>query len=151
LRPSWNELASCSPPPADPADWRLPSDPCRRYVADEVGYGAFGIRLRARDMANFGQLFLDEGCWNGQQLVPERWVRDATTRIELARYGRLWWDVDVGLHPAFAAMGSDGQLVLVVPKLRLVGAIQAQANDKYELSTDTLIALVETAMLPNIE
>jgi CubicO group peptidase (beta-lactamase class C family) len=91
-----------------------------------VGYGAFGIRLRARDMANFGQLFLDEGCWNGQQLVPERWVRDATTRIELARYGRLWWDVDVGLHPAFAAMGSDGQLVLVVPKLRLVVADAAQ-------------------------
>jgi hypothetical protein len=41
---------------------------------------------------------------------------DATTRIELARYGQLWWDVDVGFHPAFAAMGSDGQLVLVVPK-----------------------------------
>lgn len=47
-------------------------------------------------------------------------------------------------------MGSDGQLVLVVPKLRLVVAIQAP-NDKYELSTDTLIALVETAMLPHIE
>jgi CubicO group peptidase (beta-lactamase class C family) len=123
------------------------------WATDKRGrfYGAFGIRLRARDMANFGQLFLDEGRWNGQQLVPERWVRDATTRIELARYGRLWWDVDVGLHPAFAAMGSDGQLVLVVPKLRLVVAIQAQPNDKYELSTDTLIALVETAMLPHIE
>jgi CubicO group peptidase (beta-lactamase class C family) len=93
-------------------------------------------------MANFGQLLLDEGRWNGQQLVPERWVRDATTRIELARYGRLWWDVDVGLHPAFVAMGSDGQLVLVVAKLRLVVATRAQPNDKYELSTDTLIALV---------
>ena len=48
-------------------------------------------------------------------------------------------------------MGSDGQLVLVVPKLRLVVAIQAQPNDKYELSTNTLIALVETAMLPHIQ
>jgi CubicO group peptidase (beta-lactamase class C family) len=79
-------------------------------------------------MANFGQLFLDDGRWNGQQLVPERWVRDATTRIELARYGRLWWDVDVGLHRAFVAIGSDGQLVLVVPKLRLLVAIQAQGE-----------------------
>ena len=58
------------------------------WATDKRGrfYGAFGIRLRASDMANFGQLFLDGGRSNGQQLVPEAWVRKATTRIELARY-----------------------------------------------------------------
>jgi hypothetical protein len=58
-------------------------------------------------------------------------VREATTRIELARYGRLWWDVDAGVHPAFATMGSPGQLVLVVPGLRLVVAIQSRPDNEY--------------------
>jgi hypothetical protein len=56
-----------------------------------------------------------------------------------------------GSIPLFAAIGSDGQLVLVVPELRLPVAIQARPNDNYELSTDTLIALVEAAMLPHID
>jgi hypothetical protein len=40
-------------------------------------------------------------------------VRGATTRIELARYGRLWWDVAAGIHPAFAANRRGGQPVAV--------------------------------------
>jgi CubicO group peptidase (beta-lactamase class C family) len=139
-------------------EWQAP--PTNRFVEAGFGwatdkrgrfYGAFGIRLRASDMANFGQLFLDGGRWNGQQLVPEAWVQKATTRIELARYGRLWWDVDAGAHPAFAAMGSSAQLVLVVPELRLVVAIQSRPDDTYELEPEALVALVNTAMLPYIE
>jgi CubicO group peptidase (beta-lactamase class C family) len=109
------------------------------------------IRLRARDMANFGQLYRDGGRWHGQQLVPEAWVREATSRIELARYGRLWWDVDAGIHPAFAAIGLGGQLVLVVPELRLVVAIQSRLDPEHELQAQDLVSLVKTAMLPHIE
>jgi CubicO group peptidase (beta-lactamase class C family) len=123
------------------------------WATDRMGrfYGDSMIRLRARDMASVGQLYLDGGRWNGQQLVPEAWVREATNRIELARYGRLWWDVDAGIHPAFAAIGLGGQLVLVVPELRLVVAIQSRLDPEDALLAQDRISLVETAILPHIE
>ena len=40
---------------------------------------AFFLKLRPRDMATFGQLFLQNGQWNGRQVVPAAWVHQATT------------------------------------------------------------------------
>ena len=41
------------------------------------GWGAF---MRIEDMAKMGQLYLQGGVWNGQQLVPEEWVKDSADR-----------------------------------------------------------------------
>lgn len=50
------------------------------WPVDPQGYntGAAWIKLRPRDMAALGQLYLQHGRWNGRQLVPANWVRQAT-------------------------------------------------------------------------
>lgn len=90
--------------------------------------GGSGLFLTARDMARFGLLALREGRWNGEQLVPETFVRDATTwklqgdsTAGWEGYGYQWWITATwaGL-PAYYGLGYGGQHVFVVPALDMV-------------------------------
>jgi CubicO group peptidase (beta-lactamase class C family) len=94
---------------------------------DGVSMAAHGLHLRPRDLAKFGQLVLDRGQWNGEQLVSEAWIDEATREQtlseirdqqgELLPYGYYFWIVPgVGV----AAWGHGGQFVLVVPNQRMV-------------------------------
>ena len=45
-----------------------------------ISLGGYGLRVRTEDIANFGQLYLQHGRWDGKQLLPEAWVAMATAR-----------------------------------------------------------------------
>ncbi len=65
--------------------------------ANGHNYGSGGLKLRTRDMANLGQLMLQEGTWNNQQLLPKSYVRAATQRQTaqgMPPYGYMWWIAD---------------------------------------------------------
>lgn len=95
---------------------------------------AHTLRLSARDLARFGQLYLQRGVWNGLRLIPAEWVAASTTpRSDVGGgrgYGWLWWTYAAGSmgdrYPAlnkmntFAGSGTGGQFVLVVPAADLV-------------------------------
>ena len=87
-----------------------------------------GFRLSTRDMAKFGQLFLDRGNWEGKQLIPGKWIEGITTDFTLTgrsgneRYGHgyLWWiptkDYAGGIPSgSYLATGAWGQRILVIP------------------------------------
>ncbi|MCC5948989.1 MAG: serine hydrolase [Nitriliruptoraceae bacterium] len=87
----------------------------------------------ARDWARFGQLYLDDGVWREQRLLPEGWVEASTTPIEQASeatpYGWQWWlnaSPDGQLRmadvpaDAYWASGNEGQQVVVIPSEELV-------------------------------
>lgn len=84
-----------------------------------------GLWLRPRDMAKIGQLMLNEGAWNGQQIVSRHWIRDSVTQHAPDRaYGYQWW---LGKLPAgrkavfsFGAQGRGGQFIIVFPELKMV-------------------------------
>ncbi len=92
--------------------------------------GGSGIDLRARDLARFGQLFLQDGMSADQRVLPTGWVEEATSPAfswraaygPLTRYtyGRLWWISESQPETAFLAWGYGGQYVYVVPDLRVV-------------------------------
>jgi len=67
-------------PDYDRAGFAWPVDPQGFHTA------AFFLKLRPRDMATFGQLFLQNGQWNGRQVVPTAWVRQATTGQPASRF-----------------------------------------------------------------
>ncbi len=96
------------------------------------------LHLRSRDMAKFGQLYLDGGRWRGRQIVPAKWVEQSTAkRFDTGLfdgYGYFWWrerfkrgqeTVD-----AFSAAGNGGQKITVIPELDMVVVLTAAAFDK---------------------
>lgn len=89
----------------------LEPDAAGNFVASSYCYAT------ARDWARFGLLYLNDGVWNGQRLLPRGWVRWSTTHNKAKwGYGALWWtDKDW-----FACEGYDGQYVYVVPSKQLV-------------------------------
>jgi CubicO group peptidase (beta-lactamase class C family) len=103
-----------------------PSD--GRYVLEKTSiHPAYPFRMSARDLARFGQLFLNGGQWGGKQIVPGAWVKEATTRYSSTDrgnmgYGYLWWTSDAdGLGSGAArANGYGGQHIAIVPAKRLV-------------------------------
>ena len=93
---------------------------------DDQGYylGGWGINLRPRDLARFGYLYLNQGYWDGQQVISEEWVRQSTNpQIDTGmgpKYGYLWW-----IHPSehlssYEAIGYGGQSLYIIPSLDMV-------------------------------
>lgn len=92
-----------------------------------IGDGGNGIWLNVYDMAKFGSLYLHNGAWQGQQLVPAAWVHDSTSvqfdrSTGSADYGYQWWVRTFGqqCYPAYFAQGHGGQYIFVVPDLQLI-------------------------------
>ncbi|WP_429944087.1 serine hydrolase domain-containing protein [Agrobacterium vitis] len=88
---------------------------------------AYPFTMSARDLARFGQLFLDGGQWAGRQVVPAAWIRESTKALSQpsdhnSGYGYMWWALRTdqwGQGGAFNA-GYGGQVVAYVPEKRLV-------------------------------
>jgi len=93
---------------------------------------AYPFRMTARDMARFGLLFLRDGKWRDEQIIPAAWVKESTTAWSDAGasggYGYLWWIAKGGVHYAgvtlpegsYSARGAGGHHILVIPALDLV-------------------------------
>ena len=102
-----------------------------------VGYGE--MWLKPRDMAKFGQLYLDNGRWDGRQVVWPAWVAKSTRpRVDatlFAKYGYQWWH-DAGDY--YAAVGFRGQFIFVVPRHNMVVVFTSDLPAKdYLLIRDT--------------
>lgn len=89
--------------------------------------GGAGMRLRPRDAAKFGQLYLNGGTWNGARILGEEWVI-ASRRSEVAfnsdGYGYLWWKRNFtaagNTVQAVYASGNGGNFIFTFPALELV-------------------------------
>jgi CubicO group peptidase (beta-lactamase class C family) len=84
--------------------------------------GGWALRLRAVDMAKFGQMVLDGGRWNGRQLVSRQWLDQATTRKVSPVYGYFWWVGLLGEDDVWA-IGLKGQRIGILPRRRMVVAL----------------------------
>jgi CubicO group peptidase (beta-lactamase class C family) len=99
------------------------------WDSDHTGItmGAHGLHLKPRDLAKIGQMVLDHGRWNGQQIIDSAWVAESTRRQittpyqtapNIRDYGYYWWILPQ--WEAFEAWGNGGNYILIVPGQQLV-------------------------------
>jgi CubicO group peptidase (beta-lactamase class C family) len=114
------------------------------YIVDESGEPMVlgGLNMTTRDFAKFGKLYLDNGRWQGKQLVPYQWVRDSITPdaphlvpgqrdnsdLDLG-YGYQWW-LPVGADQEFMAIGVYDQFIYVNQKAGVV-IVKNSANTHF--------------------
>ena len=87
-----------------------------------------GLKLKLRDAAKFGYLFLNQGKWNGLQIIPESWAETSTAKhVALesgGEFGYLWWRGHFKIHGRaiqhYYAAGYGGQTIHIVPELDLM-------------------------------
>jgi len=101
--------------PLDITDFEWPTNP----QGINIGWGE--LRMRPLDMAKIGQLFLDEGVWEGKQIISKEWVKESTREHISATledgYGYQWWTDDSGFY---LALGYAGQFIYVIPEKDMV-------------------------------
>ena len=105
-------------------------------------FKAYHMYLSTRDMAKIGQLMLNEGVWEGKQLIPADWIKKTITRVTTHQelearygpsgpedihmsYGYMWWLFDKykdkpEYQGAYTAIGYGGQYITVFPSIQLV-------------------------------
>jgi len=89
--------------------------------------GSSYLYATQRDYARFGLLYLHDGKWLGQQILPEGWVGYTTTPANGSdgQYGAFFWLNRSGYTPGvpedmFSCNGHDGQFIFIVPSKQLV-------------------------------
>jgi CubicO group peptidase (beta-lactamase class C family) len=120
-----------------------------RWDADPDGtsYGGFGLWLRPRDLARFGQLLLSRGRWKGAQVVPAEWIAAITrpraeTPWSAGTYGYQCWLPKIG---GFATRGYMGQDMYVFPDRDLIVVFTAALP--YQQADELLDGLVKEFVL----
>ncbi|MGG6893717.1 serine hydrolase domain-containing protein [Rhizobium sp. BR 315] len=109
---------------------------------------AYHLHMTARDLARFGWLYLNQGRWDGVQVVPELWVYESVSAHSFdgqAGYGYMWWTTGhrgeaqnekaskyrAHLPPfRYFAHGAFGQMIAVMPAKQVVIANLAQSIER---------------------
>jgi len=113
-----------------------------------------GLKLRPRDMAKFGQVYLDGGRWKGVQVVPEDWVRKSfVPRIDAwgrTQYGYQWWiqrdRVSGGDVEWFSARGHGEQYIAVFPALDMVVVFTSGNESSWGGVEEAILTIVQAAL-----
>lgn len=101
-----------------------------------INVGGWGLKIRTKDIASLGQLYLQKGLWQGKQLIPTAWVEEATKKQTSngsnpdsdweQGYGYQFWMCRYGLY---RGDGAFGQYCIVFPEQDAVLAITSGTAD----------------------
>ncbi len=124
--------------------------------------GGSGLFLQSRDMAKFGQLYIDDGAWQGQQLISPGWIADSVVRrVDVSTwatfseaYGFQWWLDDLNHNgqavETWVTSGYGGQYIFCVPSLDLVVAFTGH-NYENGPGIANLYTMMEAYILASID
>jgi CubicO group peptidase (beta-lactamase class C family) len=131
------------------------TDFAREFLFEPIGINGFdwwlvpasgqygvsgGLYLTPRDMARFGYLFLNNGTWNGTQVISSEWVKHSTDTYYNTGwydYSYLWWAIpDTGIYEA---TGHYEQKIYVIPEHNIVVVFTGNVADEDYHPTDYFV------------
>jgi CubicO group peptidase (beta-lactamase class C family) len=123
-----------------------------QYERSKSKFPAYHFRMSARDLALYGQLYLQKGEWKGQQIVPAKWIKISThpwsvynPQYGLAR-GMLWGVVlprDDSGSSSFYHTGAGRHMLGVYPSSELVLVHRVDTENEYSYQGDDLYKMID--------
>jgi CubicO group peptidase (beta-lactamase class C family) len=124
-----------------------------------INLGMIGLRLKTEDMAKFGQLLLLDGVWNGKQLIPKEWIKEATSfkiqttvpgskdSVKMSDWGQGYcYQMWRGRNNTVRLDGLGGQFVVLIPDKDAIVVFTANARN-----TQDELNLVHNYLIPAIK
>jgi CubicO group peptidase (beta-lactamase class C family) len=124
-----------------------------------INLGMIGLRLHTEDLAKFGQLLMQNGIWNGKQLIPKEWVKEATSfkiqtiipgkkdSVNLSDWGQGYcYQMWRGKNNSVRLDGMAGQFVMLFPDKDAFVVFTANARN-----TQNELNLIHNYLLPAIK
>jgi CubicO group peptidase (beta-lactamase class C family) len=110
-------------------------------------YGGVSFETTARNFAKFGLLYLRDGVWDGDRILPEGWVDYSRTAVVAnSEYGAGWW-LDPERPGVMYAVGVDGQVITVDPALDLT-FVQLATDGGSDISLAVSEAILDAFTAP---
>jgi len=129
------------------------SNPSWESDPDGINLGGWGLNIRTKDIAGFGQLYLQKGNWNGKQLISKEWIEEATSYQTSngsnpdsdweQGYGYQFW---LCRHNIYRGDGAFGQYCIIMPEHDAVIAITSGTNDM-----QSILNLIWEYLLPSFQ
>ena len=125
-------------------------------LGNGVPTSSTGLSLRPRDWAKIGQLVLNRGAWEGEQIVSASWIAQSTAEQIKAQkrlsYGFQWWrgrsQIKGRVVEWTAAMGVNSQKIIIVPELDMIVVFNASLESARMIAPE--IQLLDEYVLPAI-
>lgn len=121
-------------------------DTVYHYDPELSSHPAYLFRMSALDLARFGLLYLREGKWQEQQIIPVDWIQQSTQKYTVFNpehpergYGYLWW-IDEGIY---YASGNGGQRLFIIPGLNMVIVHRVDTDSKIRVKSKPIWLLFD--------
>lgn len=121
------------------------------YEPEKSKYPAYHMRMSAYDMALYGQLYANNGLWNGQRLISSDWIKQSTTSYSITNnymdigYGMLWNVMNPNerrTHKSFHHTGVGIHMLAVYPATNLVFVHRVATETDYEFKQNNLYNII---------
>ncbi|HBX64630.1 MAG TPA: amide hydrolase, partial [Balneolaceae bacterium] len=122
-----------------------------QFEKDKSKHPAYHFRMSAHDLALYGTLYLNNGKWNGQQIIPSDWIEASTTSYSVTNpymdfgYGMLWNVINKNEKRAsksFYHTGVGIHMLAVYPTSKLVFVHRVDTEGEYNFPQENLYKII---------
>lgn len=131
-----------------------------QYEKGKSIYPAYHYRLSASDMAKFGQLYLNNGNWNGKQIIPKSWIEVSTKAYSVTNpgygigYGMLWFvlmENEFKKSSSFYHTGTNVHMLGIYPSSKVVLVHRVDTEKKYIFNQNDFYKMIELVWDSKVE
>ncbi|MBO6537702.1 MAG: serine hydrolase [Balneolaceae bacterium] len=120
--------------------------------------GGNNMALSPKDLLKIGQMLLDDGRWEGKQIIAPDWIKDSFKTYTYSNYnpygyGYQWWNKETAGYTTFFAWGHGGQYIMMIPELDAVVIMTSSVTNASRRRTykRPVFILLEEHIIPFLE